>query len=164
MKMLKISLIGIIGLVLLGVVAFYVDYYYYSWTSFIQPFGCQYKYIGPVKVPLEQNYNPIQIGEQSKLNPNFESVYYDISRVSVVSVFNRIKYIIRIEKYNTSVGKFTEVSYYNESDKNESKTTPDYHVLQNINQMIDEMPLTDIQKHELKNKATVRCWSGHRFP
>jgi hypothetical protein len=166
MKILRISLIAIVSLVLLGVASFYVDYYYYSWTSFVKPFGCEYKYIGPVKVPLEQqSYDSTQIGEKSKLNSSYESVYYDVSRVSVASVFNNVRYVIRIESYNTSVGKLTEASFYNDSDnKNDSKTTSDYYIIQNINQMIDEMPLTVAQKAELKSKVTVRCSSGIRFP
>ncbi len=74
MKMLKIILIAMVGLMVLGLISMAVDYYFYSWTSHIQPFGCKYKSIG-VRLDndkLKQEYNLIQIGEAIKSNPNYK--------------------------------------------------------------------------------------------
>jgi hypothetical protein len=173
MKMLKISLIAVVSLVLLGVVAFYVDYYYYSWTSFIQPFGCEYKSIGPSGVTLEQVYDLDVLVEKLRPDSNYLVNHKNKYSLTVSRIFRNVNYTIHFSGHNSEKGVYYDLSYSNGhfnlnsnegTKQNEVYTTPDYYILQNINQMIDEMPLTDIQKQELKNKVTVRCWSGHRFP
>ena len=155
--LIKIALLGTVGLVLLGAVAFYVNYYYYSWTSFVHPFGCRCKQItGKNTNRLEQTYDLVKIGEQAKSSDKYESVYYNQRRVSATRVYGSVKYIVRIDYYTTSTGNFFELSVghgYTE----EPKTTPNYYIQQNINQMIDEMPLSNEQKEDLKGKVTVDC-------
>ncbi len=175
MKMLKIALIAIISLVLLGVVVFYVDYYYYSWTSFVQPFGCRYKEIGYSEMSLEQKYNLSELAENISSKPNYNLHYDPVTKsgLSVSRIFNNVSYTIQFSSYNLLGVGYNKVSFSNtlttdidisNVKQNEVYTTPNYYILQNINQMIDEMPLDDSQKSELKSKVTVRCWSGIRFP
>jgi hypothetical protein len=162
MKMLKFALITIVVLVITSIVAFYVNYYHYSWTSFINPFGCSCKEIrvksvgiGIKNAVLAQQYDLVKLGNETKVNPNY-GVYYDLRRFSATRNFGEVKYIIRIDYYPTSMGNFYEV-YYSHDNTSEPKTTPSAYIRKNINQMIDEMPLNDEQKIELKSKVTVSC-------
>jgi hypothetical protein len=176
MKMLlKFTLAGIVGLVLLGVIAFYVDYYYYSWTSFVQPFGCRYKEIGYSEVSLEQKYDLLELAENMNSNPKYNLHYDSVTKssLSVSRIFNDVSYTIQFSSYNLPGRGYNKVSFSNtltididtsSIKQSETSITPNYYIIKNISRMIDEMPLTDIQKEELKNNVVVRCWSGVRFP
>ena len=86
--LIKIALLGTVSLVLIGVVAFYVDYYFYSWTSFVNPFGCRCKAItGKTTDLLEQTYDLVKIGEDSKLSDKYENIYYHQRRFSATRIY-----------------------------------------------------------------------------
>jgi hypothetical protein len=168
MKMLKIILITIVGLALLSVISVAVDYYFYSWTSFVKPFGCEYKSIGVRKDndKLEQEYDLVQIGNEIKINPNYTiESWYNEKRLFISRMFGDIRYNIHIEKYTSGNYKFTK-SYFSNYNSNSPKpssphgekpTTPTHYIKSNIYQMIEEMPLTDAQKDELKSKVQISC-------
>jgi hypothetical protein len=166
MKMLKISLIAIVSFVLLGVVAFYVDYYFYSWTSFVNPFGCRCKQIRVKHVPdkknniLEQNYDLVKIGKAVESDGNYKEFYFDLMRLSVSRKFSNVTYNIRIDQHKASIGSYLDIYFSNDYT---DKTTPNYFIQQNINQMIDELPLSSEQKEELKSKVTVSCRHENLF-
>jgi hypothetical protein len=171
MKMLlKFTLIGIVGLVILSVVAFYIDYYYYSWTSYANPFGCRYKMIKVKRDSsnrnnsiLEQNYDLLKIGNAVKLDNKYHDVYFNAHRLSVSRNFDNIIYSISFGYHTTSTGNYFDVNFSNGNNTPElDKTTPDYYILQNIEKMIDEMPLNSEQKEELKSKVTVSCMTDWR--
>lgn len=170
MKMLKMALVGIFGLVLFGVIAFYVDYYFYSWTSFVHPFGCNYKQIRVKSVPdkknniLEQNYDLIKIGNLIESDAKYDKTYYNAGRVFASRKFDDIVYGIRIDYHNFSTENYFNVEFSNGNNTPQlGKTTPDYYIKRNINKMIDEMPLNDEQKSEIKNKVTVGCRNDNWF-
>jgi hypothetical protein len=165
MKMLlKFTLFGIIGLVLLSVVAFYVDYYYYSWTSYANPFGCKCKQI-TVKTTniLEKKYNLSKIHEEIEADSRYSSkLLLSGSYIKITRIFSNVNYSLQVEQFsnlfkvdfmNGGIIENTSSTEYT----SETQTTPDYYIKQNINQMIAEMPLSDEQKEDLKSKVTVRC-------
>ncbi len=185
--MLKIAFIITVSLAVLGVISLAVDYYFYSWTAFIKPFGCEYKSIGTVFTigisddrdrNLEQQYDLIQIGDAIKSNPNYRLVAprgqepYNKGSLSVSRMFGDVKYNIRIDKGRTSLGEFTKIGFSNPYSEvynkdlpfgGEKSTIPNYYIKNNINQMIDEMPLNDDQKKELKEKVQISCSPTSRF-
>ena len=168
--MLKIISILFVGLVLLGVISIAVDYYYYSWTSFVRPFGCEYKNIRAIyqQEKLEQEYDLSQIAEKLQSDPrsNFKIILSG-GGLGVSQMFNDVKYVIGFQEYNSINGKYTKVNFHNiNSDsynnyslsrKGEKPTTPDQYIRNNIYQMINEMPLNEAQKDELKSKVQISC-------
>lgn len=170
MKMLKIILPVIASLILLGIALSLLNYYFYSWTSFVQPFGCEYKYIHATNKQdkLEQKYDLRQIASKLRSNPQpkFE-VHFSNGSLGVSRKLGNVKYNIGFQKHNSSSGKFTKIDFHNfnfelnnkPSPKGEPLTTPNYHIKSNIFQMINEMPLNDIQKKELKEKVQISCSS-----
>jgi hypothetical protein len=157
MKMLKFALITIVVLIITSIAALFINYYFYSWTSFINPFGCSCKEIAPKETMLEQEYDLIKIGESTKLDTRYNTAYRS-SRFSTSRSFADVKYTIRIDYRPPSTGNYYEV-YFSNGNTSELKTTPNAYIRRNINQMIDEMPLNDEQKTELKSKVRIDCRS-----
>lgn len=172
--MLKITLILLIGLVVLGVISLMVDYYFYSWTSFVRPFGCEYKNIRVVykHEKLEQEYDLTQIKNNIKSNPNYQielpysGELQNESTLKISRMFGNVKYNIGLWKHTRPDEKFTRVEFDNfgsdfrnnaPSPTGEQPSTPNHYIENNIYQMIDEMPLTDAQKSELKAKVQIGC-------
>ena len=176
--MLKITLIAIAGLIILGAASLAIDYYLYSWTSFIKPLGCKHKsiYVEPNNNQLKLEYDMIQIGNEIKTNPNYkiEKPYiaielYTERSLMVSRMYGDVKYNIWFEKGRTSDGTFTVVNFNNYNsdalnnsslNKREKPTTPNYSIKKNIYQMIDEMPFNDAQKSELKSKVEILDFRG----
>jgi hypothetical protein len=157
MKMLlKFTLVGFVGLVLLGVIAFYVDYYYYSFASYTQPFGCRFKEIAPVEVVLKENYDLVKIGEAINSDSKYEKVYFNIGRVFASRKFEGVLYSIRVDFFPAGNHFTASFSNGNETPR-EPSTKPDLCIRNNIEQMIEEMPFSIEQKAELKSKVEVRC-------
>lgn len=166
MKMLKIALASLIALVAFCVLSLVIDYYFYSWTSHIRPFGCEYKSIKVAygNEKLTQEYNLIQIGAEIKANPNYQFESWNNEQRLIVSrLFGDVRYGIAIEKKTTSDGQFASVRFWNKSAEpvsvrhGESAVTPDYQIRKNIHQMIDELPLNMDQKKDLEEKVTITC-------
>ena len=169
MKMLKISLIAVVSLVVLGIALSFVNYYVYSWATYFLPFGCEYKSINAKYDDkyLEQEYDLIKIGEQIKLNPNYKLEKPPTkSSLTISRMYGDVKYNIGIGKIKTSDGSITKIVFSNfnfdamnnsRSNRGEKSITPNYYIEKNIYQMIDEMPLDDAQKKELKEKVEIGC-------
>jgi hypothetical protein len=164
MKMLlKFTLVGIVGLVLFGVIAFYVDYYYYSWTSYIPLIGGNYKEIRTVeysgKEKLENSYDLARL-YSSLDSQNYTASFISPRLLKVSREFNGVEYIIEFEEYIIAGTSVMNVSFGNKnlglpSFKGESPITPTNYIKNNISKMILEMPLTPIQQTELHNKVRV---------
>ncbi len=172
--MLKIILILIISLILLSVVSIAVNYYLYSWTSFVRPFGCEHKNIRAIyqQERLEQDYDLIQIGNNIKSNPSYKFEFPDTGNpfgenwLEISRMFGNVKYKVRFEKHTNSSKKYTKIEFSNLNfdysqkitfPNGEKPTTPNRYIENNIYQMIDEMPLSDAQKNELKSKVIIAC-------
>jgi hypothetical protein len=172
MKMLKIALASLAVLIVLGIISLAIDYYFYSWTSYVRPFGCEYKSIRVTygNENLNQEYNLIQIGTEIKSNPNYQFESWNNEQRLIVSrLFGEVRYGIAIEKKTTSDGQFASVRFWNKSADSasvrhgESAVTPDYQIKKNIHQMIDELPLNNDQKKNLEEKVTITCSPSTRF-
>jgi hypothetical protein len=160
MKMLKFALITIVVLVITSIVAFYVNYYHYSWTSFINPFGCSCKEIGVRydKKVLDQTYDLEKIYEIIKSDEKYEETFYNGYLFKVARNFDNVLYGLSFSSYKTSTESYYKITISN-GVQSHTKTTPNNLLRKNINQMIDEMPLNDAQKEDLKSKVTVGCRS-----
>lgn len=130
-------------------------------------------YVESSNEQLVQEYDLIQIGNEIKLNPNYIDIFSSETGLFASRMFGNVKYNIRIRKGVTSLGKFTEVGFSNfnsefhnnlPSLQGEVKTTPNYYIENNITQMIDEMPLNDAQKKELRGKVKISCRTTWNFP
>ncbi len=170
MKMLKIILLSLSTIVLLGAVSLVIDYYFYSWTSYLRPFGCKYKNIATSESGgnLENSFDLIQIGQMLSSNPNYSLGHprlqkpYSSEQLEVTRRFGDVLYKIIFQ--NTQSGakvRFNIVSTYvnqpSASAFGEAPSVPDHYIKVNIHQMINEMPLNDVQKEELKRSVTVKC-------
>jgi hypothetical protein len=163
MKMLKFALITIVVLIITSIVAFYVNYYHYSWTSFINPFGCSCKKVS-VKFAgvdkrneiLTQQYDLQKIYQGTKSNDKYKSVFFNGHSLGIERKFNDVVYKIHFSSTISSSGTIYSI-YFSNGSPYEPKTTPNAYIKNNIEQMIDEMPLTNEQKTELKNKVSVWC-------
>lgn len=168
MKMFKIIIISTLLLVLSGAVLVFVNYYVYSWTSHIKPFGCKYKSIN-VEIGNEQlseDYDLVKIRKILKQNLNYKIERQTNDRhLHVSRMFNDTKYNIWIDKKKKSDGWVTKVEYgnYNKHAFNnriphgEERTMPDYRIKGNIFQMLNDMHLTKSQKKEMKARLKVQC-------
>lgn len=156
--MLKLALIGLVVLVITGVVALFINYYFYSWTSFINPFGCSCKEIGVRydKKNLDQQYDLEKIYQLVKSDEKYEETFYNGYLFKVSRTFDNVLYGVAFSSYKTSSGNNYKITIAN-PPQSHTKTTPNALLRKNINQMIDEMPLNNEQKEELKSKVTVGC-------
>ncbi len=157
---MKILLLISIFLAIAFIAALAINYYYYSWTSFIQPFGCRSKIMGAkaTRFALKQEYDLQAIGEEIQQNPNYRLEGIPNKSYLIVSrLFGDLKYQIRLHRL--SLPGEMELSFPTWSSKTsgEDPTTPDYEVYSRAYLMIDEMPLNDFQKKELKNSFRVTC-------
>jgi hypothetical protein len=158
-KMLIISLALIIGFSILAVGSWYINYYVYSWTYYILP--CDEK--KPMLLNFNRPYGE-DLGEQLDL----EKLKTEISKKSNFEPprYSPYTHVIEVEKRYDGKPYIIRLS----NEKNTTKyeimggmrpntipcSTPDYKILMNTYQMIDELPLTDAQKQKLKDLTTVR--------
>ncbi len=168
--MLKVILILFVALITLVTLILVINYYFYSLAPYVQPFGCEYKKIGVIyeSKKLEQKYDLNQIADILQLDPESKfKVVFSGRSLGVSQVLNGVKYNIGFVEYNTADGKFIEVDFHNInlevddarslSRSGEVPTTPNKYIKNNIFQMIDEMPLSEAQKVELKSKVQISC-------
>lgn len=169
---LRIFLNSLAVLVAGIVIAVSIDYYQYSWTGFLfNKVGlCEYKSVTvPVKnsFPQKLSYNfDLQYTAQEMLrNPNYEVKSYFKNRGLVVTrSFGEINYQISFQNsrgsyegfnLNTSTGN---EKYSFPSVSGENCTTPSYRLKDNVNKMIEDLPLTDSQKDEMKKYVRVAIY------
>jgi hypothetical protein len=168
MKMLKIALITFMFLMIIGVILSAINYYYFAWTGYINPFAGTYKTItsisGSGREKLNQEYDLGQIYIDLRDNPNYSSKFLWKKTLIISRKFDNVEYIVEIEQYVSSEGEITNVGFnnfnhnYEISNKlhdGELPSTPDYYIEQNISQMINEMPINTEQKKELQSKVKV---------
>ena len=165
LKKLTITLLGSIVSILLLIV---INRFVFSWTGLI--FGrlglCEYKSIG---VPtsngynkkLSQSYNIPQIASAMRMNRNYEvNDHYNGNGLVVSRTFNGVKYNIIFEN-NNGVSEFNLNTYNFDGYPSglvtggERCTTPSYVAERNVYRIIDDLPLNDLQKSELKQYVSV---------
>ncbi len=146
-----------------------IDYYNYSWTGFLfSKVGlCEYKTVTvPVKNSFPQklsyDFDLQHIAKEMHKNPNYEVKSYFNDRGVVVSRrFGEMNYQISFQNSRGSYEGFNlNTSIDNEkysfpSVTGENCTTPSYRLKDNVNKMIDDLPLTDSQKNEMKKYVRV---------
>lgn len=168
MKMLKLALIGFMALIITGIILSAINYYYFDWTSYINPFEGTYKTIATIsgsgQEKLSQEYDLFQINHDLQKRNNYNSNFYHESYLVISRNYKQVEYIIRLEKLKSASGTFTHIDYnirnleYGVSHKlanGELPSTPNYYIKQNISQMINEMPINIEQKEELQSKVKV---------
>lgn len=180
MKMLKISLIAIAVLFILGLSSLAVDRYLYSWTSYLRPFGCEHKSVNVAygNERLREQYDLIEIGNTLRTDPDyqiespFDKEQFTEGSLNISRVFGSVKYRVGLGKHISGGEHYFSVRFsnytYDTKNRNgsrhgESSTTPNHRIEQNMYMMINEMPLNDIQKTELKEKVTITCSPTTRF-
>ncbi len=171
MKLIKI-LIGIAtGFILLIISLGLINYYVYCWTSYLPFVGEDYKTIEFVyekqndpfhNHEVLESYDLVQIGTQLKSNPNYRvGDILDDHTLFVARNFKDVSYSIYIGKTERTAKHLTVGfdhfinQHQPEKSKSELGTAPDYYIYKNINQMIDEMPLSNAQKIELKSGVRI---------
>lgn len=161
----------IIGLaiVVISIVSLAIDYYLYSWTSFIRPFGCESKRITATepKDLLNQDYDLAKIWEGLETNSNYRlESWHDERRLFISRTFGNIKYHIHFENYISGGSAKRRVTFLTKNADGklgEDPTTPNYQIFRRVYLMIDEMPLNPYQKDELKRNIRIACSSTMRF-
>ncbi len=166
MKLTKILLGIATGFILLIVSLGLINYYVYCWTSFLPIVGFDYKSIefiyekqnNPFTIhEVLEDYDLVKIGNELKSKSDYQiGDNLDEHTLFVTRKFNDVTYSIYIGKTKPGDEHFTaEFSHFvkqrsPEKSKFELPTTPDFHVRQNLERMIDEMPLNEAQNKELK--------------
>ena len=163
--MLKLSLIGVVmSMVLLLVINLFV----FSWTGLVSSkVGlCEYKSIG-VPTPngynkqLNQSYNIPQIASVMRMNRAYEvNNQHSGDRLVISRFFNGVKYNIVLE-HKSGRSEFNLNTYNSDGYPNgsvadgERCTVPSYFMKRNVFRMIDDLPLDNLQKDELKQYVRV---------
>lgn len=166
---LRIILNSLAVLIASIIIAISIDYYNYSWTGFLLNKAglCEYKTVTvPVKNSFPQklsyDFDLQYIAKEMLTNPNYEVKSYFNNRGVVVSRrFGEINYQISFQNsrgnyegfnLNTSID---DEKYSFPSVTGENCTTPSYKLKDNVNKMIEDLPLTDSQKEEMKKYVRV---------
>ncbi|HEX8287057.1 MAG TPA: hypothetical protein VF556_03630 [Pyrinomonadaceae bacterium] len=151
------------------VIAVLIDCYHFSWTGFLfnKAGLCEYKTIStPVKDGFPQkltyDFDPQYIAKEMLKNPNYEvSGYYNNRGAVVTRKFGDISYQISFqnsrgsyEGFNLNTSKNNE-KYSFPSVSGENCAVPNHKLKQNVFLMIDDLPLTDSQKDEMKKYVSV---------
>ncbi len=109
----------------------------------------------------DQDYDLVQIGTLLKANSNY-TVGNDLSEssLSVTREFNNVNYSLGFQKNPPAGECYIGISNGSQQSSRmlrpyELPTVPDYRILNNAYQMIDEMPLNDAQKTELKSSVRI---------
>jgi hypothetical protein len=156
-------------LVVFVVIALMINYYHYSWTGYL--FGkaglCDYKTAAlPVKNGFPQklsfDVDPQLIAAEMLKNPAYEVESYFRNRGTVVTrKFGDVNYQISFQNSQGSYEGFN-LNTSNDAEKHsfptitgESCTTPDYRIRENVFTMIDDLPVADFQKEEMKEYVRV---------
>ena len=166
---LRIILNSLAVLIASIIIAVSIDYYNYSWTGFLfSKVGlCEYKTVTvPVKNSFPQklsyDFDLQHIAKEMHKNPNYEVKSYFNNRGVVVSRrFGEINYQISFQNSRGSYEGFNlntsidDEKYSFPSVTGENCTTPSYKLKDNVNKMIEDLPLTDSQKEEMKKYVRV---------
>ncbi len=166
---LRIILNSLAVLVVGIVIAISIDYYHYSWTGFLfKKVGlCEYKSVTvPVKNAFPQklsyDFDLQSIAQEMSSNPNYEVKSYFKNRgVVVTRNFGDTNYQISFQNSRGNYKGFNlntstdDKKYSFPSVAGENCTTPSYKLKDNVNIMIEDLPLTDWQKDEMKKYVKV---------
>ena len=151
------------------VIAVLIDRHHYSWTGFLfnKAGLCEYKsVIVPIKngfpQKLSYDFDPQYIAKEMLKNPNYEVNSYFNNRGAVVSrKFGNINYQISFQNSRGSYEGFNlntsvdDEKYSFPSVAGEDCPTPSHILKDNVFIMIDDLPLTDLQKDEMKKYVSV---------
>lgn len=157
------------ALVVCVVIAVLVDRYHYSWTGFLfnKAGLCEYKSVTiPVKNGFPQktgfDFDPHYIAKEMLKNPNYEvNSYYKNRGVIVSRKFGNISYQISFQNSRGSYEGFnlntsSDIEEYSfPSVSGENCATLNHILKENVFIMIDDLPLSDSQKDEMKKYVTV---------
>lgn len=151
------------------VIAAAVDYYHYSWTGFLLNKAglCEYKTVTvPVKNSFPQklsyDFDLQYTAQEMENNPNYEvKSYFNNRGVIVNRRFGEMNYQISFQNSRGSYEGFNlntaidDEKYSFPSVAGENCTIPSYRLKDNLNKMIEDLPLTDSQKEEMKKYVRV---------
>lgn len=151
------------------VIAFLIDCYHFSWSGFLLDKAelCEYKTIStPVKngfpQKLSYDFDPQYIAKEMLKNPNYEvNGYYNNRGAVVTRKFGNINYQISFQNSRGSYEGFNlntstdDEKYSFPSAAGENCATPSYKLKENVFLMIDDLPLSDSQKDEMKKYVSV---------
>jgi hypothetical protein len=151
------------------IIAVLINYYHFSWTGYLfnKAGLCEYKTVTvavkngfPQK--LSYDFDLSSIAREMRKNPNYEAVSYYHNRGAVaVRKFGNINYQISFQNSGGSYGGFN-INTSADNDKyslpsvaGETCTAPSYKLKENVFIMIDDLPLTDSHKFEMKKYVSV---------
>lgn len=156
-KMLIIGFGLVIGLSILALGSWYINYYVYSWKHHILP--CDEKeptllnFNRPYGEDLGEKLDLTAILDQVRKNPSYRIMRGETNYLVLERLFDGKSYVITLNHE-----KSTTMFYIRGGHRPNTIpcSTPDYKILMNTYQMIDDLPLTDAQKQKLKDLTTVR--------
>jgi hypothetical protein len=172
------SILNGFGLLLTAIIiAALINYYHFSWTGYLSNKAglCSFKTVTvPVKngfpQKLSYDFDPQFIAEEMLKEANYEVNSYYHNRGTVVArKFGNINYQISFQNSRGSYEGFnlntsTDGEKYSfPSTVGEKCTTPSYKLKENVFFMIDDLPLTDSQKDEMKEYVSVISVCRRRF-
>jgi hypothetical protein len=164
------------GLATFVIIAVLINYYHFSWTGYLfnKAGLCEYKtvtVVGKNGFPqkLSYDFDLQHIEREMRKNPNYEAVGYFHNRGAfVIRKFENINYQISFQNSSGSYEGFNlNTSAGNEKHSfpsvfGENCTVPSYKLKENVSIMIDDLPLTDSQKFEMKEYVGVVAVFGGR--
>jgi hypothetical protein len=148
------------GLLSAIIILFVIDYYLVSWTVFLLETAniCSHKSFS-TNSKLSSSVDTQYIKNEIRKNQNYRinDKYQSGSGVNIQRDFGDVIYNIRFEnkekfEFDTSVSiEKYRISYLH----GEACSTPNYFIRKYFVTMIDDLPITDAQKKEMKNSFWV---------
>ena len=159
------------------IIAALIDHYHFSWTGyFFNKAGlCGYKTVATVAdngfpQKLSYDFEPGHIAREMRKNSNYEvNAFYNNRGAVVARRFGNINYQISFQNSRGSYEGFNlntaadDEKYSFPSVSGEDCSTPSAKIKENVFLMIDDLPLTNGQKTEMKEHVSVRYLFGGRF-
>lgn len=159
------------------IIAVLINYYHFSWTGYLfnKAGLCAYKTVTtPAKngfpQKLSYDFDPQYIAREMHKNPNYQvSNFYNNRGAVVTRRFGNINYQISFQNSRGSYEGFNlntstdDEKYSFPSVSGENCTIPSYKIKENVFTMIDDLPLTDSQKAEMKEYVSVTYVFRGRF-
>jgi hypothetical protein len=161
MKKILLTILGLIfGLSLLIAGLWLIDYYIYSWHILrcdAKTPSIKNKSANPYGKDLGEKLDLTSILNQIRKNPSYKIIRGEDDFLVLERLFEEKPYVI-------SLNHKKETTMYSINGGLSPNlipcSTPNYRILMNAYQMIDELPLTDEQKKKLKDLTTARGYRG----
>lgn len=165
----KVLVLTLMLFVLVTLLLLVINRFVFSWMGLISnKLGfCDHRSIivpsfNGANKKLTQSYDIPHIAEVMRTKPDYEVGSYNGDGLLVSRTFNGVKYNLILEKHNgvSELNLNTNPSLgpqhqHGQVRFGEECTTPSYVIEKNVSRIIDDLPLSDLQKSEIKQYVRV---------